>query len=213
MGYNWEDMGERREAWGQALEKARRELPNHSPHVLGAESGCDFREGQFRLPFFHKTYRVFFPEGEVREEGGREPTIWLKILFLHYLLTADGTLVADDWIAYRHLPGAELFEGRFVNMATGPLVHAFGQDLDGFRRAAEALGGVPMSRTGDAAYYFLAFPRLPVACLLYLGDEEVSPSVNILFDASAPHYLPTEDLSYLGSYLSQALMSHKQCSP
>ena len=69
-----------------------------------------------------------------------------------------------------------------------------------------------MSRTGDAAYYFLAFPRVPVACLLYLGDEEVSPSVSVLFDASAPHYLPTEDLSHVGMHLSQVLRSQKQCS-
>jgi len=200
-------------AWGQALEKARGELPKHSPYVLGAKSGCDFREGEFRLPFFHKRYRISFPGGEVREEGWGEPAIWLRILFLHYLLTADGTPVADDWIAYRHLPGAELFEGRFVNMAIRPLVQAFGQDLEGFKRAAEALGGVAMSRTGDAAFYFLALPHLPMACVLYLGDEEVSPSVNTLFDASAPHYLPTEDLSLLGSYLSQALRSHRQCSP
>lgn len=206
-------MGERREAWGQALEKARGELLEHSPYVLGAKSGCDFKEGEFHLPFFHRRYRISFPKGEAREEGGEEPAIWLKILLLHYLLTADGTPVADDWIAYRHLPGAELFEGRFVNMAIRPLVQAFGQDLEGFKRAAEALGGVAMSRTGDAAFYFLALPHLPFACLLYLGDEEVSPSVNILFDASAPHYLPTEDLSYLGSHLSQALRSHKRCSP
>lgn len=205
-------MEEKREAWGQALEKARKELPERSPFVLGAMSGCDFRDGEFRIPFFNKRYRVSFPGGEVREEEGEEPAIWLKILLLHYLLTADGTPVADSWIAYRHLPGAALSEGRFLNMATKPLLGAFGQDLEGFKRAAEALGGVAMSRTGDAAYYFLAFPHVPVACLLYLGDEEVSPSVSILFDASAPHYLPTEDLSYLGSYLSRALRSHKQCS-
>jgi hypothetical protein len=205
-------MGEGQEDRGQALEKARKELPRRSPYVLGAKSGCDFSEGEFRLPFFHKRYRISFPEGEVREEGGGKPAIWLRILLLHYLLTADGTPVADNWIAYRNLPGAELFEGRFVNMATRPLVRAFGQDLEDFKRAAEALGGAAMSRTGDAAYYFLAFPHLPVACLLYLGDEEVSPSVTILFDASAPHYLPTEDLSYLGSYLSQVLRGHKQCS-
>ena len=206
-------MEERREAWGQALEKARGELRERSPYVLGAKSGCDFREGEFRLPFFHKKYGISFPEGEVREEGGGEPAVWLRIIFLHYLLTADGTPVADDWIGYRHLPGAELFEGRFVNMAVRPLVAAFGQDLEGFKRAGEALGGVPMSRTGDAAFYFTALPHLPMACLLYLGDEEVSPSMNILFDASAPHYLPTEDLSLLGSYLSQALRSHRRCSP
>src|SRR3972149_9947277 len=200
-------MEDRQGAWGQALEKARGELPKHSPYVLGAKSGCDFREGEFLLPFFHRRYRISFPKGEAREEGGGEPAIWLRILFLHYLLTADGTPVAGTWIAYRHLPGAELFEGRFVSLAVGSLVRAFGQDLEGFHRAALALGGTPMSRLGDAAYYFMAFPHLPMAAILYRGDEEGPGSANILFDASAPHYLPTEDLSVLGGYLVSALKS------
>jgi hypothetical protein len=126
---------------GQALEKAREELARLSPRVLAAKSGCDFSEGEFRLPFFHKTYLVSFPGGEAKDETGGQPATWLKIIFLHYLLTADGTAVADSWIAYRHLPGAELFEGRFVNMAVRPLVRAFGKDLEGFKLAAEALGG------------------------------------------------------------------------
>ena len=62
-----------------------------------------------------------------------------------------------------------------------------------------------MSRSGDAAFRFLALPKIPMGCILYLGDEEVPASINMLFDAAAPHYLPTEDLSYLGIYLSQAL--------
>ena len=195
-------------AWQAALEKAKVELGGHSPYVLAARAGVDFREGSFLLPFFHQVYRVSFPSGEVRDEGGQIPDLWLRIIFLHYLLTADGTPVAGTWIAYRHLPGAELFEGRFVSLAVGSLVRAFGQDLEGFHRAALALGGTPMSRLGDAAYYFLAFPHLPMAAILYRGDEEVPASGNILFDASAPHYLATEDLSYLGSYLVSALRRH-----
>ena len=48
-------------------------------------------------------------------------------------------------------------------------------------------------------------PKIPLGCIFYLGDEEVSPSINILFDSAASHYMPTEDLSSLGIYLSQAL--------
>jgi len=56
---------------------------------------------------------------------------------------------------------------------------------------------------------FLALPRLPMAVVLYLDEEGLSPSVNVLFDATAAEYLPTEDLILIGEYLSAALLAHK----
>lgn len=191
------------------LAAAWQELQSLSPFVVAAKSGADFQAGRFRLALFNRPIFVPWPRGQVADEGGEAVPPWLELLLLHYFVTADGTPVADQWIAYRQLPGAALFQGRFYNMAIRSLVPAFGHDREGFCRASEALGGIAMSRTGDAAYRFLALPHLPMSVILYLGDEEVAPSVNILFDASAPHYLPTEDLSYLGSYLSARLRSLK----
>jgi hypothetical protein len=193
-------------AWDKAVEQLR-EL---SPYVIAGRSGVSFTANRFELPFFHRLFFIFYPEIRVEEAGEQTPPPrWLQLILLHYLLTADGTPVADRWITYRYLPGAYLFEGRFQSMAIQPLVRAFGQDIEGFKRACLSLGGVPMSRTGDAAFRFLALPCIPVACILYLGDEEVAPSVNILFDSAASHYLPTEDLSYLGSYLSLELQRRR----
>ena len=63
---------------------------------------------------------------------------------------------------------------------------------------------------GDVgAYTFLALPRLPMAIVLYLGEEGLPPSVNVLFDATAAEYLPTEDLILIGEYLSAALLEQK----
>jgi hypothetical protein len=140
------------------------------------------------------------------EEGNPAPVPqYLEIILLHYLLQSDGMAVADEWIAYRQLPGSALFEGRFMNMAMRPLLQVFGDDVEAFRKAGDAVGGIPMTRTGDAAFKFVALPRIPVACIYYLGEEGIPSSVNILFDAAAEHYLPTEDLSLLGVYLVGAL--------
>lgn len=193
-----------------ALEKARQDFRKLSPYVAAAKSGSDFREGCFRVPLLQRTILIPFPEGPVTEVGQGNPTPqWLELILLHYLTTADGTAVADEWITYRHLPGGVLFEARFYQMAVKTLLANFGKNPEAFRRAALNLGGIPMSRTGDAAFRFLALPRIPMAAILYLGDEDVLPSVSILFDASAPHYLPTEDLSYLGTYLASSLKSSR----
>lgn len=193
-----------------AWEKALKEMQGVSPYVVAAKSGTIFDGDKFSLKFFNQTLFIRHPEVVVENVDGKSPPQWVQLILLHYLLTADGTSVADHWITYKYLPGGHLFEARFHQMATRPLVSAFGDDREGFCQAALSLGGTTMSRTGDAAFRFLALPQIPLACILYLGDEEVSPSINILFDAAAPHYLPTEDLSYLGVYLSTELQRHKK---
>lgn len=193
-----------------AYQKAMREMEGISPHVVAAESGASFDGGKFTVPVFNRRFLVYHPAMKVEEVGGdAPPPMWLQILLMHYLLTADGTPISGMWITYRHLPGAHLFERRFTTSAIEPLVKAIDNDAEGFHRASLALGGTPMSRSGDVAFRFLALPKIPMGCILYLGDEEVPPSINMLFDAAAPHYLPTEDLSLLGIYLSAALRGYR----
>lgn len=193
-----------------ALDKAKADLKDLAPYVVAAKSGAQFSEGKFRLPLFNRVFLIGHPEVTVEEAGSQaRVSPAAQVLLLHYLVCASGAEVADRWVVYRNLPGGFLFEARFRQMAIMPLTRAFSTDIESFRRAGEALGGTPMSRMGDAAFRFLAFPRLPVGCVLYLGDEEVAGSVNVLFDAAAPNYLPTEDLSYLGRYLCDAMLRVK----
>ena len=193
-----------------AYEKAQKDMAGLNPHIAASMSGASFDEGVFTIPFFHRSFTIRLPEAKVTEVGSdTAPPRLLEILLMHYLVHSEGTPVSGMWITYRHLPGASLFEQRFTNMALRPLLDSFGSDAQGFSQAALAIGGTPMSRSGDAAFRFMALPKIPMGCILYLGDDEVPPSINILFDAAAPHYLPTEDLSYLGLHLRLALQSHK----
>jgi hypothetical protein len=193
-----------------ALEQALQEMKGVNPHAVASKSGAEYDRGQFKLPFFNRTFVIHFPEVRIEEFAVTSlPPQWLQVLLLHYLLRAKGMPVADEWIAYRHLAGAYLFERRFISMAITPLQRAFGDDVESFRKAGLALGGTPMTRTGDAAFRFLAFPKIPVACIFYLGEEEMPSRVNILFDAVAHTYLHTEDLSLVGTYLSTALQKCK----
>jgi len=194
--------------WDIAYRKAQEDLAGISPYIVASKSSVGFEEGKFIIPFFHRTFWVHYPEVKVEEVGSHTPPPrWLQILLMHYLINADGTPISGMWITYRHLPGAFLFEQRFTNSTVQPLLKAWGNDAEGFRRAALAIGGTPMARSGDVSFRFLALPKIPMGCILYLGDEELPSSINMLFDAAAPHYLPTEDLSYLGLYLSAALRS------
>jgi hypothetical protein len=193
-----------------ALAKAVEEMKGITPYAVASKSGTDYDGSRFRIPFFNRVFLVDYPEIKVAEEGNSNPVPqYLEIILLHYLLQSSGVPVADEWIAYRQLPGSALFGARFMQMAVNPLLQAFGDDVEAFRRAGEAIGGIPITRTGDAAFKFKALPKLRMACIYYQGEEGIPSSVNILFDAAAEQYLPTEDLSLLGVILVGALRKAK----
>jgi hypothetical protein len=128
---------------------------------------------------------------------------------LHYLLTADGTPPAGAWSAYRELPDGLFYAASFAHRAEQPLARAFAASaagLDAFRTAARAAGGDALT-LGDASFRFTALPRVDVAVLVWAGDDEEPGEARVLFDASAGHYLPAEDLAGLGGQLAHRLVA------
>ncbi len=67
-------------------------------------------------------------------------------------------------------------------------------------------GGEPVE-IGDASFVLRAFPRVPLQYVLWEGDEEFPPSVQLLFDASVDHYLTLEDIVVLGQVTTGRLIN------
>jgi hypothetical protein len=193
------------EAYGPALRKAREELSSREPEEMAARAAVTYKDGRFHVPFFGTVYQVVWPEGTVQSTGdGGEVDIAAHILILHYLLTADGTPLAAQWIAFRNLPGGMGYDGAFQGRANLRLARTFGDRKAAFEAAARASGGEALS-FGDASFSFRVFPRLWMAAVLYVADDEFPASANVLFDGAASHYLPTEDLAVLGGMLASRL--------
>jgi hypothetical protein len=199
------------ETYGPALDRARKALPNLNPLQAAAQAGVDFEPsdqggGEFVVPIFGQLYRVRWPQGTARRAADRqEADVATRLLLLHYLLQADGTPMVSKWIAFRDLPGGLGYTAAFEGRANRRLMRAFGTACPVFEAAARALGGEPLT-FGDASFLFRVLPRLWLAVILYLADEEFPASANVLFDASASHYLPTEDLAVLGGLLASRLI-------
>ena len=71
--------------------------------------------------------------------------------------------------------------------------------------AAHKLDGMKLGY-GDAAFAFHVLPRVPLAVIYWRGDEDFPANCQILFDASASHYLPTDLCAILGSMLTRKLL-------
>ena len=185
-------------------------LKSQDPRVLAFRSGTEFQEtgngtGVFRVRFYGTPHLVDFPALTVRLEGtGKECGLNRSSLFLYYLQTADGTTMADKWIAYRELPGGMFYHDTYQGYSGDRLAKAIDNCTSVFEREAARLGGTRLS-IGDAAFAFQALPRVRVAAVYYAGDEDFPATANVLFDAAASHYLPTDVLSGVGSTLVDRL--------
>jgi hypothetical protein len=198
------------ETYGPALKKAQSAFRRLDPQKTAVHAAVSFVESQFQVPFFGTMYHVHWPKGTVHRLANQEQAdIATQLLNLHYLLTADGTPLAAEWVAFRNLPGGLGYDAAFQGRANVRLAHAFGADKSAFENAARTLGGERLS-FGDASFLFRLFPRAWLAVVLYLADDEFPASANVLFDAAVSHYLPTEDLAVLGGMLAGRLIKAAQ---
>lgn len=181
------------------------------PRVVAAKSGCRFDAGGsfFEVPFLGRYYHVAYPSGEVTPAGpvpGAEPPaapsgdhlLTVSILLVHYLTRATGLPVAGEWIAFRELPGGEIYNTPFTNRTIRPMVGIFGRQPAKLVEAFLKLGG-RQEKMGHASGSIDAFPMVPVCCVVWEGDDEIPSSGQILFDRSAPGYMETEALVVLAS--------------
>jgi hypothetical protein len=191
----------------QAWEQASAAIKVLDPESVARRTGVRPVAGGVEVRFLADRYAVDFSQGQVRALEGQspEPDAVLKTLLAHYLLGAGGELLAGAHASFREFPGGEVYYGPFVARTVGPLVACFGVRPSSLVRAATALGGQPAA-LGDAAATIKVLPRLPLTAVIWKGDEEISPSGNLLFDRSACSYLPLEDLVVAAERTVRALL-------
>lgn len=183
------------------LEMAQKEFAKYEPQNIAFRAGVKYldQEGEFLVPFLNEEYRVRFPSGEVYQQG-KEISLDEQILILHYLNSAEGVPLKHQLISFKELPSGQIYINPFYNRAIRPLLKYFGDQPEKFIKAGLALGGEKGDK-GDASVKINAFPMVPIIYVIWLGDDEFPPSGNILFDASAPNYLPTEDYAVVGGMI------------
>ena len=126
--------------------------------------------------------------------------IFAQILVLHYLTNTTTRPEEGRLITYKELPGGNIYIQPFTNRAIRPLVQLFGNRAERLVEVAGKIGGSAVKH-GDAAVCIPVFPRIPVTLVVWAGDDEFPSSGNILFDASAPAFLHTEDYAVLASFV------------
>ena len=200
----------------EAFRLASQKLAGMNIHRICSLSGADYVEDKngnpaIRIPFMHKEHLVQFqPQMDVLlENNGESVPISEKILILHYLLTARGESVKQNFITFRQVPEGAFYYSAFTKRALNPLTQTFGATPHLLVSCGAELGA-DEDELGDAAIRLSPLPRVPVTVVLWRGDDELPPEGNILFDESIVSYLPTEDIAVLSGLIVYRLIRIKQ---
>jgi hypothetical protein len=193
-----------RESLRPRIDAAKAELLKRDPTELARRGGLTLCKDGLELPLLGRVYSLRWPELALAREDGEQSAEELQILVLDYLANGDGTPPTSRFIGFQELPDGAFYRHAFQGYSGDQLVRDLGGDVETFRRAAESLGGEPLS-IGDAGYAFRVLPHVMLAVVWWAGDEEFAASATVLFDASAGRYLPTDGLAILGRMLCQRL--------
>ena len=164
--------------------------------------------GQFQFRFLNEEIRIDLPgrclleaESAGRWVTRKDPLLALATVI--YLKNVRQIFpLAQDIVSAKELKEGHFFSGPH-QFRIDPLLNRFGQDVARFKEACRALGGKPMAMA-DAAFQLLPFPRLPLYFLLWAGDEEFKPRLQILFDRPIEAILPADAIWALVNRVAMA---------
>jgi len=201
-------QGSRRETYAAALDMARRDFAARDPAQAAREAGGSFDPARSTLflDYLGVRYGVHYPSGRVfvASSPDRPAAEVPTVIMLHYLVKTRGATPSGRWISFRELPGGDVYMPAFNRRAVIWLLRRFGQAPERLLEAALRLGGTRLD-LGDVGATLDVLPLLPVAFVLWRGDDEVPAGGNVLFDATAPLHLDTEDLAAVAGEALAAL--------
>ncbi len=192
--------------YGPAIERLVDELGRHDHDELVERSGAGSpAPDRIAVRCLGQDYLITYPEGEVSTASGEPVDEHLAILLLLYLTEAGGRLLEGRWIAFEQISGGAGYVGSFRGRVMGPLLRTFGQRPEALRQAAAGLDGSSLDM-GDAAVALAALPRVPIAFVLWRGDDEFAPSASVVFDASVEGYLDAEAVTVLAELATRRMI-------
>jgi len=173
---------------------------------IARRSGAILDGRRLRMAMLFDDYEIDTTDFVVSRSDGGEVNSFFQSLVLTYLATADGGPPAGRRVTFRDLPGGAFYNQAFQGYGPDRLAKRWQLDIDGFVAASERLGGTPIG-TGDAGFAFTVFPRVDIAAIYWLGDEDFASKASVLFDANAHFYMVIDGLAILGSRLVDSILA------
>jgi hypothetical protein len=171
------------------------ELAAAAPPDVCRRSRCHYDAGEqcYTLSVWGDAYTVYPHESRIdRLSHHMGPAhAYLDLFIVHYLLHAKAVDVANTWISEKDIPGGATFFRGPHEIPTDLIVRRYDRDIEAFKSACCRLQGSRLDMA-DTAFAFRAAPRIPVAVLYFIGDEDFPSESRLLFDSSITAHLAAD---------------------
>ena len=151
----------------------------------------------YLLPVYHSRYLVIPKVRRIlRMERNDKPVEeeippFFYLMVLVYLTEAKDIKPTHTWISEKDLVGGSTFFRGPHQLPVKDLEEPYGKDPDAFLKAGRRLGGTEILY-GDKGFALDVFPKVPLAYMLWKGDEEFPARVGVLFDSTIQSHLPLD---------------------
>ena len=171
------------------------QLSQQDPADVCRRTGCtyDAAAKTFGLTVWGNEYAVDLRQGRIFGDGpDREPLHrYFDLFAVHYLLSAAEVPPAGQWISEKDIPGGPTFFRGPHEIPTHLIASRFDGDIQGFTRLCEQYGGTKLA-LADTAFSFVITPKIPVAVLLWQGDDEFPTEAKLLYDQTIVRHLASD---------------------
>lgn len=203
----------RADDYKQAVELGRKALSERDPAFIADVSGALLHtdsqgEKKLTLSFLKRDIAITWPKLEFSYKDSNELLpIQQQILLLHYLEgTRSGAGNSGEWISFQEVPDGRFYMGAFIKRAKDPLLINFGKTPKLLIALATKTYDATPFDYGDFSVMIEPLPLIPMALILWEGDEEFPPDGNILFDSSISKILSAEDIAWLAGMVIYPLI-------
>jgi hypothetical protein len=140
------------------------------------------------LPVYNLRYLILPKIKKIlRLERNDQPLVeelppFFYLMVLAYLTEAKEIKPTHTWISEKDLKGGATFFRGPHRLQVEELENLFGRHSEVFLNAGRNLGGSEILY--DRGFSLEVFPKVPLAFILWKGDEEFPPRIGVLFDST-----------------------------
>lgn len=199
----------------QARDLGKKALYEKDPQLISKYAEADIQESDqgekfFKIPFVGRLIHITWPGLDFSyQDSNDDVPIQQQVLILHYLhgsLLSGGTTLTGEWISFQDVPDGRFYMDAFIRRAKEPLIKGFGHQPERMMALALKVFNTAPLDYGDYSIIVKALPHVPMALIIWEGDDEFPPEGNILFDRNVSNILSAEDVAWLAGMVVYPLV-------
>jgi len=171
------------------------ELSEQDPQDVCRRASCKYDDMNERyiLSVWGDEYGIFPNQLKINSMSSntQHPHDYFYLFIIHYLLKSKEIDISNEWISEKDIPGGTTFFRGPHEIPTNLISLRFNNNINEFKKRCEQLHGIPLNMS-DAAYRFQITPRIPVAVLYWIGDDDFPAESKVLYDRTITDHLAAD---------------------